>query len=59
MTISIINKTEIISTTNSNNEGGVQKYPEKKEEYFREKFLELSVNELRAMVQTGIVLRKE
>ena len=50
MTISIINKTEI-SRTNSNNEGGVQKYPEKKEEFSREKFLELSVNELRAMVQ--------
>ena len=58
MTISIINKTEI-STTNSNNERGVQKYPEKKEEFSREKFLELSVNELRAMVQTGTVLRKE
>ena len=61
MTISIINKTEMFSTTNYNSEESGQKYQEQKEEdtFSREKFLELSVNELRGMVQTGTVLRKE
>ena len=51
----------MFSTTNYNSEESVQKYQEQKEEdtFSREKFLELSVKELRAMLQSGLVRRKE
>ena len=61
MTVSIINHTDLVSTTDSKYEGGLQKYQEtKKEDKFSgEKFLELSVRELRAMLQSGIARRSE
>ena len=60
-TISIINKTRLFSRTDFKYEGGLQKYLETKEEdkFPREKFLELSVQELRAMLHSAIVRRSE
>ena len=59
MTVSIINKTEMFSTTKY--EGSLQKNTETKEEdkFSTETFLELSVKELRAMFQSGIVGDKD
>ena len=61
MTISIINNTEMFSSTDYNSEESLQKYPEQKEEdkFSRETFLQLSVEELRAMVESRMVRRRE
>ena len=60
ITISIINKTEMFSTTNYNGQGGIQKKPEQRqEEKLPEKLVELSIEQLSTMVQSEEVRRKE